>query len=327
MLEALLLSALTLGQTFDVKPGFSVKAAPVAQAKDEYPDYSEAYTQALKLNKPLVVYVGYPVLKPLDGEWLAAHVDHLRGYKTPSVVVAVPRDGELYYRADFDEAPSAATIRRVIGKGVERMSAAPFRGQPLSADDNQSSRSGWVWSDADIPEYMEPYHRSRFTQRIAVTNGRDTITPVDRSSLEEKWRVPGGMVGIKGWASRLYSWAPQRRWVGNIGVLNSFGYIQQNRGWKAEYEVGSEFLDVLENTSSGEVFEVRKAVKTADGWQRFVTYRAPEHRPHGYAGPRGLDCRGCHEGPDRPGTGGYAAGLISGADTIFSVPVPELEQP
>ena len=179
----------------------------------------------------------------------------------------------------------------------------------------------YEWTAADVPPQFKRYKSAKYTQRIAVTNGRDTILPIRRASLLEKWRVPGGLEGVKGWKSDLYSWADGEAWVGNISVLNSLGYFQSNRGWKRSYSDGSEFLDVLTNTGTGKVFEVRKAVKKDGQWQRFTTYRDAAQRPKGYAGPP-KDCRSCHS---EAGTGGYAEGLVPGGDTVISHPFEALE--
>lgn len=227
--------------------------------------------------------------------------------------------------------PDAQRIQRVerslrliaprvgVPSGPFSVSVAPSP----TADADQTAAGPWRWSDADVPEYMERYTPAKYTQEIAVTNGRDRITPVHRSRLKEKWRVPGGLAGIDGWASELWQWAPRNLWVGNIPVLNSYGHVQNNRGWKVSYEPGTEFLDVLRNTQSGEVFEVRKAMKTEKGWQRFVTYRNAAERPRGYHGPKGLNCHSCH---DEAGSGGYATGLVPGGDTVLSMPFAALER-
>ena len=181
----------------------------------------------------------------------------------------------------------------------------------------------------ELPEGFVPkdyvlYSPARFTQSISVTDGRDSIIPVPRTKLEEKWRVPGGLVGISGWKSDLYQ-APLVRLVGveNIPVMNSRGYLQNNRGWVREYPDGMRFIDVLSNEKSGEVFEIREAEKHGGKWKRFVSYSDPDARPFSYRRVSVTKCAGCH---NQAGTGNYSAGLIPGSDTVLSEGFVELEK-
>lgn len=246
----------------------------------------------------------------------------------PKTIPAAPANERIDNQKRIQKQTSGLKLIAPNYQGEVRQPPRPFSGDKLAsgnlptADADQNATSSWRWTDADVPEYMTRYTPAKYTQEIAVTNGRDRISPVPRTRLEAKWHVPGGLAGINGWVSELWSWAPRRTWVGNIPVLNSYGHFQQNRGWKVSYEPGTEFLDVLKNKASGEVFEVRKAMKTDKGWQRFVTYRRAEHRPAGYHGPKGLNCKSCH---DEAGSGGYATGLVPGGDTVLSMPFENLE--
>lgn len=111
------------------------------------------------------------------------------------------------------------------------------------------------------PLGFRKYQRARYTQAIAVTSGFDSIDPVRRDRQEEKYVVPGGLVGVTGWKSDLYVKRGQHydQWVGNIPVWNGSNY-QFNRGWKRNFYDGAEFMDVLTNTDTGKVFEIRMAV-------------------------------------------------------------------
>lgn len=182
-----------------------------------------------------------------------------------------------------------------------------------------------TWPDSiPFPAEMKPYTRSKYTQEIAVTNGYDRISPVPRTRLEAKWHQSGGMEGVKDFRSDLYRYLPEMPevWVGNISVLNSLGYFQDNRGWKINYVDGSKFMDVLSNTTTGDVFEIRTREKKAGKWQSGILYTNEKARPEGYKGLT-VSCNSCHS---QAGTGGYAVGLIPGGDTVISVGFRALER-
>jgi hypothetical protein len=163
------------------------------------------------------------------------------------------------------------------------------------------------------PPEGERYETAKWTQRVAVTNGRDTISPVPRSGLEAHWQTSGGMVGIAGVVSEKFKVLPPggKTWIGNIQVWNGGGY-QSNRGIVRSYPDGTRFEDRL--SYRGVVFEVRVRVKRGGVWKSSVTYSSAAARPPGYRG-LGQSCASCH---DQAGTGGYAAGLVPGGDGVLS---------
>jgi hypothetical protein len=176
-----------------------------------------------------------------------------------------------------------------------------------------------------LPTAYEPdlgrairFSATKWTQEIAVTNSRDRITQVPITGLAAKWHVSGGMVGVKGWTSDKYKYLPATvtHWVGNISVLNSLGYYQQNRGVRRSYPDGTEFHDVLRN-ADGVVFEHRTRKKMNGVWDSQVVYRDVAARPAGYFGLK-QSCASCH---NEAGTGGYAVGLVPGGDTVLSDPL------
>lgn len=182
--------------------------------------------------------------------------------------------------------------------------------------------------DLPFPEGFERYKRAQWTQAIAVVNNRDDIRPVHRSEVENKlWSVSGGLLGIDGWRSDLYRKlpSPPKTFVANIPVLNSFGYFQNNRGWKREYADGSAFIDAL--SMDGKTFEIRKREKIDGKWKASIIFQDEAARPAKF---KGLEtrCSECHSaGPEKgPGFGGYAKGIAPGGDTIFSDPFEELER-
>lgn len=169
-----------------------------------------------------------------------------------------------------------------------------------------------------MPKWMKYYEPTQWTQRIAVTNSRDTIQPVPRSNLERKWQVSGGMADIdpKLWRSDKYQWAGSRSWIDNIQVWNGAAF-QPNRGLVHSYADTSRFDDVLINRQTGKVFEHRSREKVKGSWTEKVLYRDPEQYPRGYNGLK-VTCSSCH---DQAGSGGYAVGMVPGSDTVFSDPL------
>jgi hypothetical protein len=172
---------------------------------------------------------------------------------------------------------------------------------------------------------MASYSPAKYTQRIAVTDERDSITPVPRAATEAKWRVPGGLLGLRGWRSDLYKHVPSppQVWVGNVSVWNGASF-QDNRGWKRSYASGTFFCDVL--SANGKVFEVRYRTKIDGKWESDVAFRDPSAAPAGYVRIKSNQCATCHNDANGPGTGSYGTGLVAGGDTIFSDPFERLER-
>lgn len=175
--------------------------------------------------------------------------------------------------------------------------------------------------EPDVPAGATKYESAKYTQSISVLNDRDTIVAVPILSLPDtRWNQPGGLEGVTGYTTEKYRYVPEapRRWLGNIGVRNSFGYTQQNRGLLRQYPDGTRFDEVLRNAGSGEVFEHRVRVKREGRWLSEVYYRDESEYPKGYTGLK-VSCSSCH---NEAGTGGYAVGLVPGGDTVLSDPLP-----
>jgi hypothetical protein len=157
------------------------------------------------------------------------------------------------------------------------------------------------------------------TQRIAVTDGRDTIWPMWPD--DEKWLYSGGLHETWGWKSTKYKTIPKGGTIyvgiGDIQVLNSFNVYQPNRGLLRWYPVGMRFDDILSN-AKGKVFEHRMTMKTANGWVAKTLFKDEKERPPGYKG-LSVSCSSCH---DQAGSGAYAGPLVPGGDFVFSDPLP-----
>lgn len=198
-------------------------------------------------------------------------------------------------------------------------------GEDKDATLDKLGRGPWP-KHIDYPEGIVRYKSANYTQRIAVTNERDTITPSHRSGLIPMWQVPGGMVLVEGWRSDLYKFIGPKSytWVADIPVWNGFNF-QNNRGHLRSYGDGTFFMDVL--SYKGKVFEHRVREKKSSRWESYVAFKDISARPPTYKGLGGFKCAGCHEGgyDKQSGTGGYAVGLIPGGDTVYSDPFDALE--
>lgn len=182
------------------------------------------------------------------------------------------------------------------------------------------------WQPDNWSRYTR-YKRAEYTQAIAhYSDGRLSIEKVPRSSLERKYQVPGGLEHATAWRSDIYrlAKAPEQP-LRPIPVLNSFGNYQHEQGYYRAWRDGSRFVDVLTNTATGRVFEVRVAIKGRDRpgeWHRFVDFRDVSQQPPGYRRVRSSECRSCH---DEAGSGKYGLGLVPGSDTVISHPFESLE--
>lgn len=304
-----LLAAMTAQVPVDVP---FIPMVPEPQDVKPWPSYAQLIAQAIRENRPLVV--GIRCVPIIPNGYLGIQLDYVEPREPSSLAIGIPKNGTLH-RLDLPPSSSVLDVRRAVEawKGKVSREAAPF----AEPDDSDPP-----WPVGLDKPYMIRYKRARFTQRIAVTNGRDSITPVPRTSLEMKWQVPGGTQGIQGVRSDLYKYvAPDStRWIGDIPVWNGSNF-QNNRGWKRELAPGSFYADVL--SKDGVVFEVRYLDREKDRWVPHIAYRDHAARPAGYVSLKTRQCAECHQAA---GTGGYATGLVSGGDFILSDPFPALER-
>lgn len=218
----------------------------------------------------------------------------------------------------------------LLSKEKVNLSVSPFLLNPflVALEDNRNKATGPWPESLDFPEGMVPYKRGTKTQKIytVVNDPRDHIDPVDRYSLPDtRWHQSGGMLGVEGYRSDVYRYLPEKPevWIGDISVLNSLGYYQNNRGWRVNYPDGSRFMDVLSNTKlNNEVFEIRQRTKKDGKWESLVIYENEKVRPAKYTGLT-VSCASCHK---EAGTGGYAVGLAPGGDGVLSTGFTALEE-
>lgn len=316
---ATILMAMTLVQPLQAPPIERLPQAPLVVIT-----YDDAHNQAIKEQKRLAVFVGTPardipgvvtVSVKRDSHWLKFPDKSLVVY---GPLVGLPAD--LYLLGVINPNAPDAEIRDGGRKAVSQ-AASPF--ERFSADDDDAAAGRW----RKLFPFLaggERYKPAKYTQEIAVTDGRDRISPVPRSQTEPIWHQPGGMQGVTGWRSDLFKFAPSpQTFIADISVRNEFGYFQPNRGYVRRYQAGTWFADVLSNAVTGKPFEVRVIEKQADGtWDRYVAFKSVKDRPQGYTGLQ-FTCAACHS--RFPASGNYAGPLVPGSDGVFSDPVPELE--
>lgn len=200
-------------------------------------------------------------------------------------------------------------------------SAATLLSAPPAPRLPQSMLLEQKWaSPMPYPERAFKYHSAKYTQSIAVVDGRDRIERVPILRLRErKWRFSGGLMEVdkKEWVSEKYRTLPEpvKHRVRDIAVWNGSNF-QNNRGIVRDYPNGTRFDDVLSN-KDGVVFEHRTRVKKDGKWSSSVIYSDVKARPAGYNGLK-VTCASCH---DEAGSGGYGEGLVPGGDTVLSDPL------
>lgn len=307
----------------DTGPAGLVWVVTDAPQKLTVDEYQAKQAEAVSKGLPLAVFVGVPSRKVAG--FVTVRVDNLVGVKGPAILVARPRAGGLVWEETLS---ATATDVRIRGE-VRQVQPAPFDGsfplQPQIADGDGLGRGLWP-KEFEFPAGFERYKPAEYTQSIFTLNSSPTIQSVPRRSLLPKWHQPGGLEGVPRtrWSSETYKKTPgpavavQTR----LPVKNSFGFYQQELGWTRQYPEGSQFMDVLSNRDTGQVFEIRLRTKEGGKWISEVDYRNRAHRPLGYRPVSVSECNGCHQ---EAGTGGYAVGLVPGSDTVLSDPFPALE--
>ena len=171
-----------------------------------------------------------------------------------------------------------------------------------------------------MAEYLAALEQYQSATKTQVTFRRVTgyIAPADRSLVEERWNVPGGLLGVRGWTSALFRSQHRPR----VFLARQSPYSDVDAvTWYREYPNGTTFADVLQN-DAGEVFEARIAEKRGGKWDRYVAYRNAAHRPAGYLPPKRSACESCHS---QTGIAVYGGAAIPGGDGVFSDPYHHLE--
>lgn len=113
---------------YDIQQLTVVREIKAKVVKDDRTTLAEAYKKSLDSGLPLAVYVGSNAY-PISG-FVTASVSALSGYPNNCVVVAIPKDGDLIYRATLNTQASESDISRAIG-GEPRL-ADPFQSRPAT---------------------------------------------------------------------------------------------------------------------------------------------------------------------------------------------------
>lgn len=313
--------------------------------------YGPALAEATESGKFLVTWFDVSPMIRIDGT-VTATSDAIGGFSAGEVVISGPWQGRHVWFETL-KSPTEKQLSDAVKRAQQQSKAESERGMSLKASpkeriwplpsageivDPDLSATGPLPSGFRLPDGAKRYKRAAYTQEIAVTDDRDRITPVHRLDLDNKdWMQSGGMLGILNFRSDLYrnrlaDGDNVRSWKGDIMVANGLKHVdfsgklvdtfQPNRGWITEFPDGALFLDVLSNTKSGRVFEIRQRLKVSGKWESGVVYDDEKERPDGYYGIT-ASCSSCHA---KAGTGSYAKGLVPGADETLSIGFKVLEK-
>lgn len=277
----------------------------------------DAAKEAQDKKLPLVVYAGVP----------AQDIEGTVQFTGPATLDEQGRPGIMYKFWDSDQwyrVPPSAAIRFYLPERKVSQPASPFKvrgvslspadgGPPVIADADERWPVGLSFI-GDLERYTPAKNTQHTTRRWSGGLGS-----VSRSSVEIKWNVPGGLVGVSGWKSTLYrSKIRARVYLGRADANDSVSAVT----WHRSYPDGATFADVLRN-DAGQMFEVRVAEKVNGEWRRYVAFKDVEARPHGYAPQTSRQCAACHV---MAGAVEYGAAAIPGGDTVLSDPFDDVER-
>ena len=89
--------------------------APQAPAPPQAPParsaYALAFSASLADGRPLVIGVG---CQPPSGDWHRCDTPFLTGYPGPCIVVALPRGGDLFWKATLPAGATDVTVRAAL---------------------------------------------------------------------------------------------------------------------------------------------------------------------------------------------------------------------
>jgi hypothetical protein len=331
MFIALLLSQIQQAPPPPQAPPVIEKVNPPKAVQSKHQSYADATVQAIKNNLPLVTFVGFENPRHIKGAMVCA-VKTAAFKECPDycIVIGIPDSkGGLQWTQTLHEDASDDEIKAAIqpkAKAVQPL-ATPF-------SSNQSSNEQEPVADDDMPEAvasiidgLERYRTARLTQVSGNRSGRAGNWAVNRSSVGEKWVVPGGLEGVRGWTNQLYR-NPRNRvrnWFDRADPNDTYR-TTDGEIWGSEfiyqrsYDDGAKFADVL-RTPNG-IFEVRVAEKKDGKWERSVPYRDLSVAPEGYTRVSLQACASCH---NQAGDGVYGGPRIPGGDSIISAVLSGVE--
>jgi hypothetical protein len=307
------------------------QAPPVREERlvERFPAWSDPVAAQ---RKPTAVFVGTSARAVLG--LIVCEQATFPSVSGPRVIVALPyTDGTMRQHATLSATATDSEIR--IAAGLEQPAANPFdrslsipidRPAKTALPDSRDAGKppvGWPksieWADG-----MRVYPRTKFVQRVAVTNGAPSLSwygldqddvwanapPSINPNRLAPWRTPGGLDGVHGWESTLAVYLPSSPAVRLEPTPIANGGLIPAYRWT--YPDGTVFADLL--THGGRPFELRMREKTDGRWDSFVAWRNRDARPAGYVGA-GKRCAECH---DRAGASEQYGIMLRGADTVFS---------
>ncbi len=269
---------------------------------------SKAFATAYDKQKAIAIFVNAEQRKLPNT--VSVQVWEYGGDDTARILVAKPGDVSL------TRLPSTATdaeIQAAISPLVVSQPARFFTPNSSKAGtaDVEYARSVWPFSVV-MPDNLEVYRPARLVQHTGNRSGNGSHSVESRTVLEEKWLVPGGLVGVHGWRSILLrsvdnEYQSKRVRANPSEQLGEIVY--------AKIYGRATFYDLLLN-DQGKPFELRQAVKSDGQWDRFVAWKDRSARPRGYHPfTTNKACVDCHS---EAGDGGYGSARKPGWDTVLS---------
>lgn len=312
------------------QPGFS--QAPALRNTPPIPELKEPakaeppYRKALRNagNSPVLVFVKVP-LRQVAG-FVAVRDDDYPS--RPGIVQLTPRTSDNWWGAwYYPETATNDQLRQHAGLGepAQRPFSSLRPGElPYPVDDDLIAAGRWPERLLHWKTNATQYLPAQLTQR---TFNKGIIEPVSRKAIEEKYQVPGHMVGVTGWRSELYAHIPggHTEFVGPLQVLNGFTPTssQEEYSLQRRFPDGTYFLDALYGKGNA-LTELRLRTLTDGLWESDVIYRNKAAWPTGYKGtPTTAECAACHS---EAGSGKYGVGLVPGGHNVLSLPLKGLEE-
>ena len=187
----------------------------------------------------------------------------------------------------------------------------------------EQARLEKLWP-GEFEEGWKFYKPTKYSQRVAVTNGRPTIVMYHKNQDDHwtnaasafnpnrdfPWAVSGGLHESTGWTSHTAIWFPDGGKLHLSRELVASRFDGRER-YVWNYPIGTKFADLL--VYDGRCFELRVREKKESGWTASTVYRGGT-KPVGYTGPR-KSCSECH---NRAGEAIQYGITVRGSDTVFS---------
>lgn len=277
-----------------VKP--SPTPTPIKPEPSSKSPYMIALNSALENDKLLLIYVGGPLTNRAGS--VSVQVSRLEGYPVKCLVLSIPLNGEMVWKATLPLDATNAQIDKAF-KGVSQP-ADPF-GDPFSGSNKRLARrtaddSPWLavseqkkvrdmWPDGvPLPDTLKFYKLAPASQSVAAFgypgagNNHRFVPPSigdENPNREFPWIGSGGMDHArKGtWRNVTGMSIPNgtniEAWRAPMEVKNSFGSIQHEVAVHWQFPSGTQMFDVLirkNDDGTEHIFNIRRRVKGDTGW-------------------------------------------------------------